>query len=363
AARLWYFHDWLPNTYYLKVAGSRAIDRWMRGGMLLATHLVRELAMPAGLAALSPALRTRQGRLLAAIAAGQMAYSIHVGGDPWDWMIYATRFVSIGVPLLIVLAATTIADPAVGRWLDRPRGIHAIIAWGLAGVLFPAGVRDGFWLGTLSPFDRTLLYTRLAATAGALAIGARAAFATVRFAAQPRDRGAPSGPARFSVAWQSVALIIALSGSAAVGWWSTGGAHVRDDELMVRVGIDLQALTRPDASIALTWAGSVPYFSRRPAVDLLGKSDPVIARSPRHGFRPGHDKWDGAHSIRDLRPDLILQLASTSEGELAALAGWGYVPLPLARTHPLFDLYIREDTTAVDRNGLAGALARRFGVR
>jgi hypothetical protein len=40
------------------------------------------------------------------------------------------------------------------------------------------------------------------------------------------------------------------------------------------------------ARIAVIWAGAIPYFSRRPAIDLLGKSDPVIAAlRPRLGFR------------------------------------------------------------------------------
>jgi len=363
AARLWYFHDWLPNTYYLKVGGSSAIERWTRGATMLATHLARELAMPVGLAAISPALGTRRGRLIASLAAAQMAYSVYVGGDAWDWTNYANRFVSIGVPMLIVLASITLADPAPGRWLDRRRGVQAAIALGLSGIVFPAGVRNGFWLDRLSPTGRALVYVRLALTAIALVAGVRALIGAVRRRPLPPAGGDAAPPRVRTLAWQTAALVIAFSGPAAVGWWSMGGDHVRDDELMTRVAVDLQSCMRPEASIAVTWAGSLPYFSHRPAIDLLGKSDPVIARSPGHGFVPGHDKWDYEYSIGRLRPDVILQLNSKTDADLARVKAWGYVPLPLVRPHPLFAVYVRGDTTAVNRHELSAALDERFAVR
>ena len=53
----------------------------------------------------------------------------------------------------------------------------------------------------------------------------------------------------------------------------------------------LRSATAPEALIAVTSAGNVPYFSRRRAINILGKSDPVIARmAPVSGFVPGHNK-------------------------------------------------------------------------
>ncbi|MBN1293371.1 MAG: hypothetical protein JXB48_16140, partial [Candidatus Latescibacteria bacterium] len=75
--------------------------------------------------------------------------------------------------------------------------------------------------------------------------------------------------------------------------------------------------TTPDAKIAVTWAGAIPYFSGRYVVDILGKTDKVIAhmemRKPKADdnkwtfFLPGHLKYDYRHSIGELKPDAVLQ--------------------------------------------------------
>jgi hypothetical protein len=52
----------------------------------------------------------------------------------------------------------------------------------------------------------------------------------------------------------------------------------------------------------------VPYFSRRPAIDVLGKTDPVVARLPAMGPEIGHNKLDLGHSLGRLAPDLMVML-------------------------------------------------------
>ncbi|MEI6502012.1 MAG: hypothetical protein WCP21_13425, partial [Armatimonadota bacterium] len=79
----------------------------------------------------------------------------------------------------------------------------------------------------------------------------------------------------------------------------------------------LRDLTTPQAHVAVVWAGAQPYFLDRPCIDLLGKSDPVIAHGPSRPierwlglplFRPGHSKWDYAYSIGTLKPDVVVEL-------------------------------------------------------
>lgn len=66
--------------------------------------------------------------------------------------------------------------------------------------------------------------------------------------------------------------------------------------------------TAPSASVAVIAAGAVPYYSRRPALDLLGKCDPDLARGPqRRGFQPGHGKLDPERTLAR-RPDLVAGL-------------------------------------------------------
>jgi hypothetical protein len=83
-----------------------------------------------------------------------------------------------------------------------------------------------------------------------------------------------------------LALLFAIHAAPVRDWWREGGLHVQDDQILVRQGLAIRAATPETARIAVIWAGAIPYFSRRPAIDLLGKSDPVIAAlRPRLGFR------------------------------------------------------------------------------
>ncbi|UCG33566.1 MAG: hypothetical protein JSU68_02820, partial [Phycisphaerales bacterium] len=80
-----------------------------------------------------------------------------------------------------------------------------------------------------------------------------------------------------------------------------------ENEDNVRRALAIKELTDPDTTIAASWAGAPPYFADRKGVDLLGKSDPVIARLPADPSRhiPGHTKWDLTHSLDALKPDVI----------------------------------------------------------
>lgn len=64
--------------------------------------------------------------------------------------------------------------------------------------------------------------------------------------------------------------------------------------------------TEPSTSIGVNWAGVPIYFSGRPAVDLLGKSDRWIAKLEVPRFIPGHSKWDWEYVVNVRKPDIIL---------------------------------------------------------
>jgi hypothetical protein len=80
--------------------------------------------------------------------------------------------------------------------------------------------------------------------------------------------------------------------------------------------------------IAVVRAGTIPYFSDRPAIDLLGKNDLHIAREastvpPGRArfvyFRPGHMKFDYRYSIEQQAPDVVVQLWQNREEVLPYL--------------------------------------------
>ena len=62
-----------------------------------------------------------------------------------------------------------------------------------------------------------------------------------------------------------------------------------------------------NAVIGVYYAGTMPYFLPLHRFhDFLGKSDRHIASSRARRGPPGHNKWDYAYSLGQIRPDLIV---------------------------------------------------------
>jgi len=142
----------------------------------------------------------------------------------------------------------------------------------------------------------------------------------------------------------TVAVLVAVNGLAVAGWVDHNAFYVDDDAWTTRYGLELRAATADDATIAVTWGGAIPYFSHRPTIDLLGKSDRVIAARGRQaaaGFEPGHDKWDYDYSIGCLRPEVVAQLWHATDADAAAIERFGY-----RRVAPW--VFVRNDTSLVD---------------
>jgi hypothetical protein len=131
------------------------------------------------------------------------------------------------------------------------------------------------------------------------------------------------------------------NGTAVAEWVVANASSMSNDIRGAQTGLAVRRLTSPDVVIAVTSAGNVPYFSRRRSIDILGKSDPVIARmAPINVFVPGHNKWNLDHSIRDAHPDLVWGLPRLP-GEVDYLVRLGYQSYPgmcfARRTSDRFD--------------------------
>ncbi|TPV93472.1 MAG: hypothetical protein B7733_20080 [Myxococcales bacterium FL481] len=97
--------------------------------------------------------------------------------------------------------------------------------------------------------------------------------------------------------------------------------------------------------LAVTAAGSVPYFSRLPALDMLGLNDRHIARQPGDPKRAlAHNHGDGTY-VLDRAPDLVLfgpprgrgpiNLAGQQMGKDPRFAA-GYLGVPFEALDPYF---------------------------
>ena len=97
----------------------------------------------------------------------------------------------------------------------------------------------------------------------------------------------------------------------------------------VNTSIVLNRLTTNNATIGVFWAGVIPYYTDRRAIDFLGKSDKYIAQlSPDvtgkiswYGMNsvPGHNKYNLNYSIIKLEPTFIQGLTWGTQD----LSDWG----------------------------------------
>ena len=138
-----------------------------------------------------------------------------------------------------------------------------------------------------------------------------------------------------SVPWAAVLLTGAGLQLVANGW---GYLRAHEDNLWllawdrgrVALGYGIKDNTEPGQTVALFGIGNAAYFGERYVIDMLGKTEPHIARrTPRRGWRVGHQKDDPDY-VMSRRPDFV-EMTYTAE-ELADLGHleqerhgrWGY---------------------------------------
>jgi hypothetical protein len=328
----WYYGDPWPNTYYLKLEGVTLLDRLRRGVPALLIVVVRNL-LPLVIAALFLLGRPRWLTvrrplvLFAAVIGVQAAYSAYVGGDAWEFMGYTNRYLTTVVPVLSILAAAGIRELSRAGGDLKTRFVSLLLATiGLRLLLEAAlhvanrGVARGT---TWFELHRTGWLTVILSVACVL-LGLAVALA---FRSRPAARGTGS-PRWHAPAFAVLAVWAVANGAAFFEWAAENASSMSNDIRGAQTGLMVRRLTASETVIAVTSAGNVPYFSRRRAIDILGKSDPVIAHmAPVNSFVPGHNKWNLDHSIRDGRPDLVWGLPRAT-GEVSYLVRLGYQSYP-----------------------------------
>ncbi|HEX8065396.1 MAG TPA: hypothetical protein VF520_02585 [Thermoleophilaceae bacterium] len=357
AFRLLYYDSLLPNTYDLKMGGVALSDRVSRGAAALANVTWATLWVPAALAAAG--LAARRGRravaagptvLMLAIVGALAAYSVYVGGDAWEFMSATNRFLTPAVPLLLVAACLGFATLADARpALPGRRALPALVALLAVGALHAAAGLAGHRVVELPQVPSGGVPGPRLEIAAALGAGLlAAAIALARSRSRPR------------LVWPAfaVALVVATSGAHLYEWRWENATYADVDARMARYGVHLREATAPGTSVAVAWGGAIPYFDRRPSVDLLGKSDRTIARERPHPgpLHPGHMKWDYDHSLGRLRPDVVAQLWRPSASDLALAERLGYEELAPPGARGTVQVYVRRDAAGVDRDRLRRAL-------
>jgi len=290
--RIYYFGDTLPNTYYVKITGYPILQRLTRGTSVFIDFLFSTNWIVVTVPFVYAVFCRPNARrfLLLALFLGQACYSIYVGGDAWESYAAGNRYLSIVMPVLFV-SICEVLSIAIRGFVD--------------------------FLDFSRPQERMLSW--IAIVFVALSVN-----------------GIPNT--------KSISRLLLFSKP----------IHASDNECRVKDALDLKMLTTTEATIAVAWAGSIPYFADRSMIDLLGKCDRVIARQPMHqnetsflrfvSFYPGHLKWDYAYSIGQLRPDVVYELWIGSSAARPYLER-DYITKKLPTTGR--PIYLRKDSSKI----------------
>lgn len=112
------------------------------------------------------------------------------------------------------------------------------------------------------------------------------------------------------LSWSAAILLVCVLASpyqARVDWFDPRAPTMFRAENVrnARLGLYLREHTAPSTRLAVHWGGLVPYLSRRPAIDVYGRSDRHIARLEVSRFVPGHAKRDWRYVLDERKPDVI----------------------------------------------------------
>jgi hypothetical protein len=304
-----YFHETLPNTYFLKLYKISTAARVKRGAFVALEVLALHLALPLSIlfATLTGIDKKfwrdktkRRLALLLTMFTAQVGYATYVGGDAWEWMLYANRYMCVGMPALIVLVAIMIekflAAPAEDRARFAQRLSYALAAFGLLLVVLNVVAR----LYPERGIAATIVPSKIALAGGAgmfgvavllrmkdLREGAGEMLAWFREQLGSRHTVTRATLLLTALVWLPSHLLPAAR------WAAQNAAQYQDEANYTRLGLLIKATTPVDLRMAVAAAGATPYFAERPTEDLLGKNDRHVAKLPPRGvFSPGHDKWD-----------------------------------------------------------------------
>ena len=97
------------------------------------------------------------------------------------------------------------------------------------------------------------------------------------------------------------------------------------NKIHINDAIALKAISDQESSLAVFSAGVVPYYTGMRAIDMLGKSDPVIASlQPDLRLGIGHNKYDLYYSIVKHEPTYVQGFRWGSQ-DLTSYAEQNYV--------------------------------------
>ena len=240
--RFAYYGELVPNTYTLKIEGFPLRNRLVRGAKSVWQLLFQggfAVAVAMALLAIWNAKRCaslRRYLLPAAMVGIFVAYSIYVGGDAWESIYIANRYITSMLPVFLVLVALGVdAVSQYSRVVAGALSVATIATIGLATIEIP-------------PLD--YFYPQAVELNGTLVAGAAIVLL-----------GLLLGVFRKQLA-PAYLIIGVLFTTFAGNWIFTLGNHaseVNGDNLWAQYGMALSEMTEPGARLAISSAGNIPY--------------------------------------------------------------------------------------------------------
>lgn len=252
-----YYGKLVPNTYQLKIVGMSLAFRLQNGFGFIKLFLKETILLwPFIILALTYKPK-RQSVLLVSLFIASILYQIWTGGDPWIFW----RMTSPYVPLMFIIVLFT--SYRVINKLKQQNFIKK---------------NDNQHIERIQ--NRFIL------------------------------------PAIIIIILTGIVIITANRRFLSVIAFKYAPYQTDSNRKNVNIALALNELTTGNASIAVLWGGTIPYYSNNlRAIDMLGKSDPYIAslppdlNAPYNGMKSlvGHNKYDLNYSIIQLKPTYVQQ--------------------------------------------------------
>ena len=249
-----YYGEFLSNTYALKLTGM-PFDERIKNGLGFVQLFIRETGVVWAIVFMDLIFDFRREKLLLlALGLSAIGYQVYVGGDVWNyWRILAPI-----MPFLFILYGKAVLE-GVSSFL----GLVVVRKYMLRNPIFP---------------KKYIFESLVAGVFFVTLVSINFRFGSeILLLSKPLDSDATA-------------------------------AHLN-------TAIVLSQVTDEHATVGVFWAGTLPYYLDRRAIDFLGKSDRHIAELPpdlsgaisRFGMNsvPGHNKYDLNYSIKLLRPTYI----------------------------------------------------------
>lgn len=305
--RVFYYNDYLPNTFYLKVSvpiearllyGFKAVlsTLFESSGLYLYVYFFLLLLN------LNKIKQTHFSFIILLIS---FMYTIYIGGDSWEENSFPNRHITVGIATTIpsVISLLLISLHQSGKYkMIVFSFISALIVCILYLLFFYHSPSNKIYLGRFGNMGLMLIIFLVSSAIFLYILSTR--FTSLRV---------------HGILLTIVLLIwLQMNAYSYLNFYWYDCKDAVDSKSLALFGLDLKKYTKDGTKIAVTFAGVAPYFSELYTVDLMGKCDKKIAKMPARKeapFKSGHMKWDLIYSLQKYKPDIILHTWVLSEEE------------------------------------------------